>query len=109
MIKLSAALNDLIFYAAGCIFNVETIDRNYMKMKVKKWGNSLALRIPKTFADQTRIKEDGLVNLTLENNKVVITPLKEKKFNLKDLVGKIEKKNLHNEIDFGNSEGNEIW
>ncbi len=79
-----------------------------MRVKVQKWGNSLALRIPKAFASQTKIREDKFVNLTLEGGKILIEPAKEK-LTLKDLVDRIDESNLHGESDFGKSVGNEQW
>jgi antitoxin MazE len=49
-----------------------------MRIKIQKWGNSLALRIPKAFAFQSKIREDEYVNLTLEENKIVIEPVEER-------------------------------
>ncbi len=80
-----------------------------MRIKVKKWGNSLALRIPKAFAFQSKIREDEYVNLILEGNKIFIEPVDEKKYSLKELVSGIDKTNLHSEIDFGKPVGNEKW
>ena len=80
-----------------------------MVTKIQKWGNSLALRIPKAFAFQSKIREDEYVNLTLEKNKIVIEPVKEKKYSLKELVSGINKSNLHSEIDSGKQVGNEYW
>ena len=80
----------------------------FMRVKVKKWGNSLALRIPKAFASQTKIREDEFVNLTLEDNRIFIELSKEK-LTLKDLVDKIDESNLHGELDFGEPVGNEQW
>jgi len=80
-----------------------------MRIKVKKWGNSLALRIPKAFAFQSKIREDEYVNLILEGNKIFIEPVDEKKYSLKELVSGIDKTNLQSEIDFGKPVGNEKW
>ena len=80
-----------------------------MRIKIQKWGNSLALRIPKAFAFQSKIREDEYVNLTLEKNKIVIEPFKEEKYSLNKLVSGINKSNLHPEIDFGQHEGMEHW
>ncbi len=79
-----------------------------MRVKVQKWGNSLALRIPKAFASQTKIQENEFVNLTLEGERIFIEPAK-KEFTLKDLVDGIDESNLHGEIDFGKPVGNEQW
>jgi antitoxin MazE len=80
-----------------------------MKIKIQKWGNSLALRIPKAFAFQSRIKEDGYVSLTLDDNKIIIEPVEEMEYKLDELVAGIKKTNLHEEIDFGKREGKENW
>lgn len=80
-----------------------------MRIKIQKWGNSLALRIPKAFAFQSKIIEDEYVELILEKNKIIIEPVKKKKYSLKELVTGINKDNLHNEIDFGEQVGNEYW
>ena len=80
-----------------------------MRIKIQKWGNSLALRIPKAFAFQSKIREDEYVNLTLVENKIVIEPESERKYSLQDLVSGINKSNLHHEIDFGEPVGNENW
>jgi antitoxin MazE len=72
-----------------------------MRIKIQKWGNSLALRIPRAFALQSKIHEDEYVNLTLEKNKIVIEPIKDEKYSLGNLVSGINKSNLHSEIDFG--------
>jgi len=80
-----------------------------MRIKIQKWGNSLALRIPKAFAFQSKIREDEYVNLTLEENKIVIEPVEEKIYSLKELVSEINKSNIHSEIDFGKQVGTEHW
>jgi len=77
-----------------------------MRIKIQKWGNSLALRIPKAFAFQSKIREDEYVSLTLEENKIIIEPDNERKYSLKELVAGINKSNLHREIDFGETVGN---
>ena len=80
-----------------------------MRIKIQKWGNSLALRLPKAFAFQSKIRENEYVNLTLEDDKIIIEPVEEKKYTLKELVSGINSSNLHNETDFGNNVGNESW
>lgn len=80
-----------------------------MRIKIQKWGNSLALRIPKAFAFQSKIREDEYVNLTLEENKIVIEPVEEKSYTLKELISGINKSNIHSEVDFGKKVGKEQW
>lgn len=80
-----------------------------MRIKIQKWGNSLALRIPKAFAFQPKIREDEFVNLTLEKNKIFIEPVTEETYSLKELVSGIDNSNLHSEVASGKAVGNELW
>lgn len=76
---------------------------------VQKWGNSLAIRIPKDVADLIAIKQGSEVELSVvDNEKITLVPKnKRKKYSLDELLSKITQDNRHNEIDFG-VEGNEI-
>jgi antitoxin MazE len=49
-----------------------------MKIQVKKWGNSLAIRIPKSFALETEIDNGSMVDLSLAEGKLIATPIKKK-------------------------------
>lgn len=81
-----------------------------MQTQVKKWGNSLALRVPKTFAEEMDIEADTAVEMTVVDGKLVITPLVEPAtFVLDDLLSRITPENLHHEVDTGEPVGNEVW
>lgn len=80
-----------------------------MQTKIKKWGNSLALRIPKSFALNAKLKQDELVDLSIEKERIVITLIKEKEYSLDELLKGISESNLHGEIDTGAPVGKEIW
>jgi antitoxin MazE len=80
-----------------------------MKTRVQKWGNSLALRIPKVFADEAGLRADAPVELSLVGGKVVIRPLKEKPITLEELLRGVTDENLHGEWDTGPAVGKEIW
>ena len=79
-----------------------------MNTKIKKWGNSLALRIPKSYAKAANLNEDSEVKLKLEDNKIVVLKKKKTTYNLKDLLAGISKENIHEEVDFGKPEGKEL-
>lgn len=79
-----------------------------MKVKVQKWGNSLAVRIPKSFAVQTQIEQDAVVNISVFKGKIIMMPEKKPEYTLDDLLQGVSKKNLHGETDFGRPIGNEI-
>lgn len=80
-----------------------------MKTAVQQWGNSLALRIPKAFAEQAKVKKGTAVNLTLKNGQMMVKPLKGRKYSLKELVSKITPRNRHPETDWGPPQGKEVW
>ncbi len=80
-----------------------------MKTRVKKWGNSLALRIPKSFADEVGLHKETSVEVSLADGKLVITPLAEPKLTLGQLLAKVTKENLHHEVETGSAIGDETW
>jgi antitoxin MazE len=80
-----------------------------MKTRIQKWGNSLALRIPKSFALETGLDKDVLVDVALVNGKLVVTPLLTSAISLEALLAGITNDNLHDEQDTGVAVGNEVW
>ncbi len=80
-----------------------------MQTKITKWGNSLALRIPKSFASNANLKQNELVDLSIEKEKIIISPIYEKEYSLKELLDKVTEGNLHGEFDTGEPVGKEIW
>jgi antitoxin MazE len=80
-----------------------------MQVRVQKWGNSLAVRIPKPLAEDAEVREGTVLNLAVSEGKVIATPVSKKKMSLKQLLAKVNKKTLHDEIDFGPPVGREIW
>ena len=79
-----------------------------MQTKVQKWGNSLALRIPKSFALNIDIKQNEFVDLSIGDGKLIITPITEKEYSLKELLAGISEDNLHEEFDTGIPVGKEF-
>jgi antitoxin MazE len=80
-----------------------------MRTRVQKWGNSLALRIPKSFANEVGFQKETPVEVSLADGKLVITPVAKPKLTLKQLLAKVTKENLHHEVDTGSTAGNETW
>jgi len=80
-----------------------------MKARIQKWGNSLALRIPKSFAAHSRIEQGSLVDLSLDNGRMIVEPSVELEYSLDELLAKVTKENLHSEADFGKPVGKEVW
>jgi antitoxin MazE len=80
-----------------------------MRVQVQKWGNSLAMRIPKPFAEDVQVKEGTIVDLSVSGGRLVAIPVRKKKATLKELLAKVGKNNLHGEVDSGPSVGRESW
>jgi antitoxin MazE len=79
-----------------------------LKTHVQQWGNSLAVRIPKTFALEAGLKASSEVELTIRDGQIVLTPTSRRKYTLAELVDGITDDNRHPETDFGADVGNEI-
>ncbi|HET9635618.1 MAG TPA: AbrB/MazE/SpoVT family DNA-binding domain-containing protein [Gemmatimonadaceae bacterium] len=75
---------------------------------VQRWGNSLAIRIPKPFAVETDLKENSEVDIALDGDRIVVRPTR-KEWRLSDLVKAISPQNLHRETSWGDSAGREVW
>ncbi len=80
-----------------------------MQTKIKKWGNSLALRIPKSFALNANLRQDELVDISIDKEKIIITPIREKEYSLDELLEGVSENNLHGEFDTGVPVGKESW
>ena len=80
-----------------------------MKSRVQKWGNSLALRIPKSFASEAGLRENTPVELSLVKGKVVIQPLAPGPLTLEELLRGVTDENLHGEVNTGPAVGREAW
>ena len=73
-----------------------------------QWGNSLGLRIPKAFAEETAIRQDSVVDLSISEGSLVVRPI-DRRYNLDDLLEEVTPANQHGEVDFGPSVGREEW
>ena len=78
-----------------------------MTVPLKKWGNSLALRIPKDIAKTLSIEYNSIMELAIVNGVLIIKP--KKSTLLESLVSQINSENLHREVSTGRNVGNEEW
>ena len=79
-----------------------------MVTSVQRWGNSLAIRIPKPFASQVKLSEDSEVDISMNGDTIVITPAR-RKWKLDELVSRITPDNRHSEVEIGSRSGKEAW
>lgn len=80
-----------------------------MQTRVQRWGNSLAIRIPKAFAEEFSLKHNSSVDISMLEGKIVVEPVIKSELTLEKLVADITEHNLHGEIDTGAGQGNEAW
>ena len=80
-----------------------------MHTKIQKWGNSLAVRIPKAFVKEAHLAYGTEVDLSVEEGKIVIDPNVQPLHTLTDLLAGVTKENVHREIDTGDAVGREAW
>ena len=79
-----------------------------MRTRVQKWGNSLAVRIPKPFAEGAGLRPSSEVEVSLEKGEVRLSPVRPR-WKLRQLLSKVTKRNLHTEVDSGLAVGREAW
>lgn len=79
-----------------------------MKTQLSRWGNSLAVRIPKPVANAAKLKAGDAVELEVEGPGAVKMQKPEKKLTLKDLLEGITPENVHRESDWEEARGNEV-
>ena len=80
-----------------------------MRVSVRKWGNSLALRIPKSIATDSRINHGSVVEVSVVRGKLVVAPLPSPRYTLDQLLKGVTKRNRHSETDTGTPVGRESW
>ena len=80
-----------------------------MKTRVQKWGNSLALRIPKAFAANLGLAQNSPVELSLKDGNLVVRPSSIQRYELSELLTLVTEANLHSEQDYGDAVGSEEW
>lgn len=80
-----------------------------MQARVQKWGNSLAIRIPKSFAAQSHIDQNSVIEMSVENGRIILLPVAQPKVTLAQLLEGVTRENLHQEVETGASVGQEVW
>ena len=80
-----------------------------MQTRIQKWGNSLGLRIPRSFAAEAQVEEGATVDLSVKNGRLLVRPLRVRKYALKVLLRKVSRRDLHGEVATGRVVGREAW
>ena len=78
-----------------------------MNAKLKKWGDSIGLKIPKEIVKRANLSADSEITIEYADQKIVLLPNKKSR-RLKDLLSQVTKDNCHPEI-FCDRVGKEVW
>jgi antitoxin MazE len=78
-----------------------------------KWGNSLAVRIPKALANTIKISDGRRAEIKIENGALVLRPIvkpaRKRSYTLDELLSGMTRDNVPQEVDWGTKRGNEVW
>jgi antitoxin MazE len=80
-----------------------------MHTKIQKWGNSLGLRIPRSFAAEAQVEDGSIVDLSVERGTLLVRPIRPRKYVLTALLKKVTSQNAHGEVSTGDPGGREAW
>ena len=79
-----------------------------MQARIQKWGNSLAIRIPKPFALEVGLEQNSVVTVSISEGKLVLELVKPT-YSLDELLAQVTPDNLHQEVETGSALGHEAW
>ena len=79
-----------------------------IRSKIKKWGNSLGIRLPKAVVAQLHLADNSAVEMRIKENRIIITPAAPE-YTLKGLLEKVSRKNIHEVAAAGSPAGHDIW
>lgn len=78
---------------------------------IQKWGNSYAVRLPKSTLQRLNLKAGNSVEIreTARGRAFSIIPVRTDTASLEELIARITKDNRPALIDFGEAMGREVW
>jgi antitoxin MazE len=80
-----------------------------MLKKIQKWGSSLALRIPRSLADDAGVEVGSEVDLSVRRGDLIVKPSGRRRYRLDDLLRKVTSENIHAEMPTGAPVRREVW
>ena len=84
-----------------------------MIVEFRRWGNSLAVRIPKAVAEALKVSDGKRAEIKVENGTLVLRPIvkpgRKPRYTLDELLGGMTKDNVPQEADWGAPRGNGVW
>ncbi|HJU14841.1 MAG TPA: AbrB/MazE/SpoVT family DNA-binding domain-containing protein [Stellaceae bacterium] len=79
-----------------------------MRARIAKWGNSLAVRIPKDCAEELGLAEGAPIEIKIAERQLILAPV-QREYSLEELVAGITPENRHGETDWGGPVRKETW
>ncbi len=76
---------------------------------VQKWGNSMAVRLPKALVQATALEQGTRVTIEVKEGRIVVTPVRTPAYRLEELVRGITRRNWHRAVETGSPRGREAW
>jgi antitoxin MazE len=80
-----------------------------MRSSMQRWGNSLAVRIPKSFAAEIGVEQGSPIDISLQHGQLLISPLPPPRLRLEDLLAEVTEENRHAEVEVAGPLGREAW
>lgn len=81
-----------------------------MATSVRKWGNSLAVRIPQPIAEQANLKEGVNVSFYVsDQGSIIVSPKRQRKYTLEELLEGVSPEDFEGETQWGEPVGEEVW
>ena len=80
-----------------------------MEARLQKWGNSAGIRIPKSFLKTLNLNTNDEVNISMEEDKIIISKINKKRISLKNRIKKYTGQNLSKDFKWDDNRGREIW
>src|SRR5665213_408891 len=103
----------LVTASIYCIYIVSTSRRSVMIVEFRKWGNSLAVRIPKALADIIKVSDGKRAEIKIENGALVLRPIvkpaRKPSYTLDELLSGMTRDDVPEQVDWGLKRGNEAW
>lgn len=79
-----------------------------MRTRISKWGNSLAVRLPKPFIEELGLADGAEVEILVRGGQLILSAAN-REYVLEELVEGITRENRHVESDWGRPKGREVW
>jgi len=82
-----------------------------MRAQLKRWGNSLAIRVPTGLLAELNLSENSTVDLRIEAGQLIVAPMEKRKwkYSLGELLAGVTEENIHGETYWGSPAGEEVW